>query len=229
MNIFMMATAEKIKSLRREHGMTQEDLAAKSGCGLATIQRGESGKRLSADTISSIAAAFGIPATSLTAESSVAFEPYLPLNAITTGRPLVALLRDCSRIDFGFCELDNLDDAKAIELFHNFCQALAKDEGPLSPITLVTHELTAREHLLSLSASGFHVGGAEFEITAYEVDDEGDGIAICFGQWDESVVALRIGRNTEEIASAHVLVALGKWESVKGEAIIYPLSTRAAD
>lgn len=31
MNACMMPTADKIKSLRREHGLTQEDLAAKAG------------------------------------------------------------------------------------------------------------------------------------------------------------------------------------------------------
>jgi transcriptional regulator with XRE-family HTH domain len=224
MGIFMMATAEKIKSLRRSNGMTQEDLAAKSGCGLATVQRAESGKRLTADTIASIAAAFNILASELTAEISVTSEPYLPLDAINSGRALVALLRDSSRIDFGFCELDNLNDAKEIELFYDFCNALVNIEGPFSPIALVTYELEARERIAAISIHGFQVGGANFEITAYEVDDEDGGIAMCFGQWDESVAALRIGRVTDEIARAHVLSSLGKWETVKGDAVVYPPS-----
>jgi transcriptional regulator with XRE-family HTH domain len=224
MNLFKMPTADTIKTLRRDHGMTQEDLAAKSGCGIATIQRAESGKSLSADTVASIAAAFGIPATELTKQDQGAFEPFLPLNLVATGRSLVALLLGRSRIDFGFCELDNLDDAKEIELFHDFCHAVAKTDGPLSPITLVTRELEARDHLTALGARGFQVGGANFEITAYEIDDEGGGIGICYGQWDESCVALRVGRSTEDISCAQVLLALGKWETVKGDSVVYPPS-----
>src|SRR5690242_1201792 len=79
MHAYTMSTADKIKALRRDHGLTQEDLAAKSGCGLATIQRAESGKRLSPDSIASIAAAFGIEATDLTVDANASFEPYLPL------------------------------------------------------------------------------------------------------------------------------------------------------
>lgn len=227
MNAYMTATADKIKSLRRDHGLTQEDLAAKAGCGLATIQRAESGKRLSADSLASIAAAFGVPAVKLAPDASASFEPYLPLQPIATGRPLVALLLGCRRIDFGFCELDNLDDAKAIEIFHDFCHALAVIEEPLSPIALVTRELEARDNLAELAELGFCVGGTAFDIIAYEIDDEGGGgPAICYGQWDESCAALRVGRTTDEIARAHVLASLGQWETVKGDAVVYPQSTR---
>jgi transcriptional regulator with XRE-family HTH domain len=229
MNAFMINTADKIKSLRSERGWTQDDLAAHSGCGIATIQRAEAGKPLSANSISSIAAAFNVPSTDLTAQEHVTFEPYLPLTKITNGRPLVALLRGCSRIDFGFCELSNLNDAKEIELFHDFCHTLTSIEEPLSPIALATKELEARNHIAALGTRGFQVGGATFEITAYEIDDDGDGIGVCFGHWEVSCVALRVGRTFEEITLAHVCGALGKWETVKGEAVIYPPSISRSD
>jgi transcriptional regulator with XRE-family HTH domain len=224
MNLCKMPSANTIKTLRRNHGMTQEDLAGKSGCGVATIQRAESGKSVSADTVASIAAAFGIAAIELTKQDQGIFEPFLPLDLVATGRSLVALLLGRSRIDFGFCELDNLDDAKEIELFHGFCHSVAKTDCPLSPITLVTRELEARDHLTRLGAHGFQVGGANFEITAYEIDDEGGGIGICYGQWDESCIALRVGRSREDVSCAQILLGLGKWETVKGDSVVYPLS-----
>jgi transcriptional regulator with XRE-family HTH domain len=229
MNVFMMETADRIKSLRLKRGWTQEDLVANSGCAIITIQRAEAGKPLSAKTIASIAAAFNVPATDLTGQEQAAFEPYLPLTKITHGRPLVALLLGRSRIDFGFCELDNLDDAQVIEVFHGFCQSITIINEPLSPIALVTRELEARDHLGALAARGFQVGGAVFEITAYEIDDEDGGMGIYFGQWDVNCVALRVARSMEEATRAHVLGTLGKWETVKGDTVIYPPSTHSED
>lgn len=54
----IMALGDRVKTLRKERAMTQEDLAGRSGLALATIQRAERGERLSADTIASLAAAF---------------------------------------------------------------------------------------------------------------------------------------------------------------------------
>jgi transcriptional regulator with XRE-family HTH domain len=229
MSALMIGTADRIKSLRIGRGWTQEDLVAKSGRSISTIQRAEAGKPLSAKTIASIAAAFNVPATDLMAQEPAAFEPYLPLTKITHGRPLVALLVGRSRIDFGFCELDYLDDAQVIEVFHDFCHTITAIKEPLSPIALVTRELEARDHLGALAARGFQVGGAEFEITAYEIDDEDGGMGIYFGQWDINCVALRVARSMEEATRAHVLGALGKWETVKGDTVIYPPSTHSED
>jgi hypothetical protein len=87
----------------------------------------------------------------------------------------------------------------------------------------VKRELEGRDHLAALSNRGFVVGGAPFEITAYEVDDDGGGgLAFLYGQWDESGAALRIGRRAEEIDRAHLLRTLGQWETVKGNALVYP-------
>ncbi|WP_030538496.1 helix-turn-helix domain-containing protein [Sphingobium sp. DC-2] len=223
MMIDMTATATMIKSLRRDHGLTQEDLAARAGCGLATIQRAEAGKPLSAATIASIAAAFDIPASDLAAPAETHFEPYLPLEPITSGRILVALLLGIRRIDFDFCEVASLSDAEAIQAFHDLCYAIAGLETPLPPLARVTHDIEARDQLTKLSARGLCVGAAYFDITAYEVDDDcGGGPAILYGQWDERRAAIRIGRAPDEIARAHILRGLGQWEQVKTGALVEP-------
>ena len=61
-----MTISDQVKQLRKQHGLTQDDLAAKAGLGVATIQRVERGEHPSAATISSIAAAFGMTAAALT-------------------------------------------------------------------------------------------------------------------------------------------------------------------
>jgi len=218
----MMQTADKIKALRRQHAMTQEDLAARSGCGIATVQRAETGKRISADSLASIAAAFGVPAAELAPDTADDFEPYLLLDPISTGRMLVSAVLGRRRIDFGFCELDDLDDAKAIEAFHDFCHGIGGVDAPLTPIALVTRELAARDHLAALAERGFRVGASPFEVTVYEVDDYDSTMPILLGQWDEDAVAIRVGRTTGEIERAHILDGLGKTESLKNDRVVYP-------
>jgi transcriptional regulator with XRE-family HTH domain len=221
-----MDTGNKIKALRTKHAMTQEDLAAKAGVGIATVQRAERGQRPALNTLASIAAAFDIPAADLTDDGSdvETFEPYLPLRHITSGRQLVTLLRAGPNIDFGFCELDNLDDARAIELFHDFCSEVAAQAGPLSPVAQVVRELEGKDRLAKLTDRGFLVGGAGFDVKAYEVDDDGGmGMGIILAQWEETRTALRVGRSADEIARAHILDTLGQYENVTG-AVVYPPS-----
>jgi transcriptional regulator with XRE-family HTH domain len=86
-----MTIADRIKELRKKHGLNQEDLADKAGLGVATIQRAEGGKAPSADTIKSIAAAFNMSPEMLTSASKpktsdFASNSYLPLVAITSGK-----------------------------------------------------------------------------------------------------------------------------------------------
>lgn len=223
MNCPMTSIADKVRSLRQTHGLTQEDLAAKAGCGIATIQRAESGARVSASSLASIAAAFNVPAASLAQESLDYFEPYLPLVPINGRSALVDLLRNRQRLDFSFSELNDLQEAKAVQTFHDFCRETTEIADLSSPIALVTRELEARNQLEALEAIGLQVGGAQFEIHAYEIDDEGGtDIAICFGEWDEACVAIKVGRTAEDIAKAFVLRGLGQWETVKGDAVVYP-------
>lgn len=221
--IEMTATASIIKSLRRDYGLTQEDLAARTGCGLATIQRAEAGKPLSPTTIASIAAAFNIEANDLVAVPDASFEPYLPLELITSGRPLVALLLRVLRIDFDFCELEALADAEPVQAFHDLCHAIAALEFPLAPIDRVGYEIQVRHQLDVLASRGLQVGAADFEISAYEVDEDGiGGYPTLLGRWDERRVAIRIGRTPDEVARAHILRGLGQWEQVKTGPLIEP-------
>jgi transcriptional regulator with XRE-family HTH domain len=221
--IDMTSTATTIKSLRRDHGLTQEDLADRAGCGLATIQRAEAGKPLATATIAAIAAAFDIPVSELAVAAVPKFEPYLPLERMNSGRALVAVLLGASRIDFDFCELDTLADAEPVQDFHDFCQTIAALEAPLAPIDRVGREIEARHKLDAMAARGFCIGAGSYEVIAYEVDDDcGSGSPILFGQSDVRCAAIRIGRTPDEIVRAHVLRALGQWENVKSGALIEP-------
>ena len=80
----MTGTRKMIRSLRHDHGLTQEDLAARAGCGLATIQRAEAGKPLSAATIASIAAAFDISAPALGVPPETVSAPFCPPRRISS-------------------------------------------------------------------------------------------------------------------------------------------------
>src|SRR5262245_55892413 len=104
--------AERIKQLRKEHGLTQDDLAAKAGLGIATIQRVEAGAPPSPTTTASIAAAFGLSAPTLTSASKPnGMEPgegsYLPLVEITSGKRLVDLMAASEAIDFDYMEIQD--------------------------------------------------------------------------------------------------------------------------
>ena len=97
-----MTIADRIRQLRKEHGLTQDDLAAKAGVGVATIQRVERGESPSAGTIASIAAAFNLTPDALTVASKARTEPsatgsYLPLSPITSGKHLVDMIAEALR------------------------------------------------------------------------------------------------------------------------------------
>lgn len=227
-----MDMGDKIKALRAKHAMTQEDLAALAGIGIATVQRVERGDRPGPNTLASLAAALGVLAADLSDDvpEVETFEPYVALDHITGGRQLVALLRAGPNIDFGFCELDNLVDARAIELFQDFCCEVAAQAGPLSPVAQVAREIEAKDNLKKLSDRGFMVGGGAFDVKAYEVDEDGGpGLAMIFDQWDETRTALRVGRQADEIARAHVLRTLGQYESVTGGMINPPSPAHGDD
>jgi transcriptional regulator with XRE-family HTH domain len=219
----MTTLGQTIKNLRGSHALTQEDLAARAGLAVATIYRAEHGAAVSADTIASIAAALGVDASALTTAEQIADDqPYLPITQITGGRTLISLLRAASRLDFGFAELGSLDQATEVEALHGFCTRLIGDSEPATPILITTRELEAKTLLTRLERHGFVVSGGTFDITAYEVDEEdGAGIGVCYGQWDECCAVLRVGLG-EPISRAYVLDALGKYETPKGDSVIFP-------
>jgi transcriptional regulator with XRE-family HTH domain len=221
----MQATADRIKALRAARALTQEDLAALAGRSVASVQRIERGDKVGADTIASIAAAFNMTAEALTAAPNND-RPYLPLATIDSGRTLVGLMTGCSRLDFGFDELDTMDQAETLEAFHCFCAGLVDDDTPAMPLAVARTELEARGKLAGLSERGFVVSGAALAITAHEVDDDcGAGIAILFAQWDETIAVLRVGVG-RMLDRAYVLDSLGHWETPKGDALVYPAGSR---
>lgn len=225
MNLYtpIMALGDRVKKLRKERAMTQEDLVARSGLGLATIQRAERGERLSADTIASLAAAFDLQARDLTrADSAPDDQPYLPIETISTGRQLVRLIGRSESLDFGFVELTDLDQAALVEQLQAWCTPLGPERIPSGAVAQVTLELEATQLLRAMAERGLLVTGASFTVNAYEVDDDcGAGQPILMGQWDYVRGVLRVGTKDEMVDRAYVMDGLGKWEN-PGSEVIFP-------
>lgn len=219
----IMALGDRVKKLRKERAMTQEDLAASSGLGLATIQRAERGERLSAETIASLAAAFDLYATDLTISDPRPDEqPYLPLDSIRTGRQLVSLIGRSESLDFGFVELTDLEQAELVEQLQALCVPLGAQRIPTGAVAQVKLELETNQLLKTMAERGLVVTGASFTITAYEVDDDcGAGQPILMGQWEYVCAVLRVGSRDELVDRAYVMDRLGKWEN-PGSEVIFP-------
>lgn len=215
--------AERLKAHRAARALTQEDLAAQAGVGVATIQRAERGARLSADTIASLAAALDLDARELTgAEALGDTRPYVSLEPVATGRLLLALLASADRLDFGFAEIDNLDSAALVESLHTFCTPLGAERLPGSPLAQVKQELDARELLETLTAKGLVVSGGSYTLNCHEVDDDcGAGMPILLASWTNRVAALRVGTNSTAILRAFPTDDLGTWESL-GDGFVFP-------
>lgn len=179
----IMALGDRVKTLRKEPAMTQEDLAGRSGLALATIQRAERGERLSADTIASLAAAFDVHATDLTSsEQAPDDKPYLPLETIRSGRQLVGLIGRGESLDFGFVELSDLGQAELVQQLQAWCSPLGPSRIPAGAIAQVKLELEALRLLNAMAEHGLTVTGATFTVTAYEVDDDcGAGQPVLMG------------------------------------------------
>jgi len=221
--------ALRIKSLRTANALTQEDLASRSGLGLATIQRAERGDRLSPDTLASLAAAFDIDAVQLTDEGGRPDEhPYLPLSVITTGRQLLDIIGRSSRLDFDFAELASLDQAEQIEALQAFCEPLGAERIPTAAVARMKLELEAKDVLVAISTKDLVVTGGTFSLTCYEIDEEGfGGVMIMDGQWEETCGVLRVSPRRSPIERGYVMDQLGKWET-PGSEVVFPSSVNGA-
>lgn len=219
----MMTTGERIKTLRAARALTQEDLAGIAGLGLATIQRAERGLSVSAATMASLAAAFDVRAQELTAdEAAPDTQPFVPLQPITTGRQLLSLLRTAERLDFGFVELDDLDQAALIEAFHDFCQPVGPERIPPGPLAQVKEEIAARDLLVAMAGRGLIVSGETFTFECHEIDDDcGAGIPVLMAKWKETCAVLRIGASGISVERGYVMDALGEWES-PSDGVVWP-------
>jgi transcriptional regulator with XRE-family HTH domain len=218
----LQALADRIKGLRASRALTQEDLASMAGVGVATIQRAERGQRLSADTIASLAAALNMEARDLTGAVDGEEQPYLPLQVLTTGRELLAILAGSARLDFGFAELDDLDDAALVDTLHTFCSPVGAERIPNGPLARVKLEIEVRDLLASLRDRGLIVTGGSYMVNCHEVDDDcGAGMPILLAQWSDVCGVIRVGASGVAIERAYITEGLGQWES-PGDGVVFP-------
>lgn len=223
-----MTLADRIRQLRKEHGLTQEDLAAKAGLGIATIQRVERGDAPSAATIASVAAAFALAPDALTSASKPSADTpigqsYLPLSALTSGKRLVDLIAGASAIDFDYMDIADEAVADLLGRFYEFCRPRQDSEVPKNPADRIRLDMEASKLLKELDAHRLTVSGETYDRTGHEVDDDGGGgMAILLGTWDETCLVLRIGTGGVIVDRADVESRMGKWTNTSDPRIVRP-------
>ena len=219
----VMTIGDRVKQHRTKRGWTQEDLAARSGVSLTSVQRAERGSPVSAETISSLAAAFDLDAIDLVDPDPREGHPYLPLRSLSGGRDLNAILAFSERLDFDFAELDDLDQAALIERFQEYCRPGGANRIPASAVDRVAQEIAGKALLKELEAAGLRVTGGTFEISAAEVLDDFDGgMPLLMGQWQEGCAVIRISTEKAVIDRAYVMDGLGQYESPIGSTVVFP-------
>jgi len=214
-----MTLADRIRELRKDHGLTQEDLAAKAGLGIATIQRVERGEHPTANTIASIASAFGLSPTALTnASKPVTAGPaegssYLPLAEITSGKRLVDLMAAASAIDFDYMEIHEETIGDLLGRLYEFCRPRQDFQVPSNPSDRICLDIEAAKFLIELKSKGLTISGETFVRTGHEVDDDDGtaGIPFLVAKWDETCLVLRIGTGGIIVDRADVEANLPKW------------------
>lgn len=224
----LMTLADRIRQLRKEHGLTQEDLAAKAGLGIATIQRVERGDAPSAATIASVAAAFALAPDALTSASkpnadTAMGESYLPLSAITSGKRLVDLIAGASAIDFDYMDIEDEAVADLLGRFYEFCRPRHDRQVPTNPADRIRLDMDASKLLKELAAHRLTVSSETYDRTGHEVDDDGGGgMAILLGTWEETCLVLRIGTGGVIVDRADVESRMGKWTNTSDPRIVRP-------
>lgn len=230
-----MTIADRIRQLRKEHGLTQDDLAAKAGVGVATIQRVERGESPSAGTIASIAAAFNLTPDALTVASKARTESsatgsYLPLSPITSGKHLVDMIAEASAIDFDYMDIEGEAIAELLGRFYEFCGPRHDRDIPANPGQRIRLDMEASKLLKELAAHHLTVSGETYHRTGHEVDDDGGGgMAILLGTWDETCLVVRIGTGGTVVDRADVESRLEKWTSTNDPRIIRPERPKSGD
>ena len=220
-----MTIAERIKQLRKDHGLTQEDLAAKAGVGVATIQRVEAGAPPSPATTSSIAAAFGLDATALTSASKpTVVEPvegsYLPLVEITSGKRLVDLMAASEAIDFDYMEIQDETVGDLLGRLYEFCCPRKDFQIPSNPSDRIRLDIEAGKLLADLKAKGLTLSGETFVRTGHEVDDDDGSLPMLLARWDETCLVMRVGTHGLVVERAEVEARLPKWYNTSDARIV---------
>ncbi len=225
-----MAIADRLKQLRKQHGLTQDDLAAKAGVSIATIQRVERRESPSAATIASLASAFGMTAAALTSASEAASVEsssgaYLPLAEITSGKRLVDSILGSSAIDFDYIEIEDETLGDMLGGFYKFCQPRQDSAVPSNPSDRIRLDIEAAKLLRELKNKGLTVAGGTYDRTCHEIDDDaGGGVPILLATWEEICLVLRIGTGGMIVDRADVYPGMGKWTSTNDPRIVQPKS-----
>jgi transcriptional regulator with XRE-family HTH domain len=119
----MQIDSARLRALRTSRQWSQEQLAALSGLNLRTIQRLESGAKISTESLRALAAVFEVPAQSLLAA------------ATASNQPAIAAIRDGVLRGLEFTGTTPRADfwwfALAVSMLLAFAQLLAEALGPL--------------------------------------------------------------------------------------------------
>jgi transcriptional regulator with XRE-family HTH domain len=230
-----MTIADRIRQLRKEHGLTQDDLAAKAGLGIATIQRLERGESPSAATIASVAAAFALTPEALTQASNANNEApvsgsYLPLSPINSGKRLVDLIASASAIDFDYMDIEDESVADLLGRLYEFCRPRQDFEVPTNPGGRIRLDMEATKLIKELGARGLTIAGETYDRTMHEVDDEGGtSFSILLATWEETCLVLRIGTGGVIVDRADVESRMAKWTSTNDPRIVRPEQSKRDD
>jgi transcriptional regulator with XRE-family HTH domain len=230
-----MTIADRIKQLRKEHGLTQEDLAAKAGLGVATIQRVERGEHSSAGTIASIALAFNLSPVALTKptmppmSTEATAGSYLPLAEITSGKRLIDLMAVRSAIDFDYMEIQDEAIADLLGRVYEFCRPREGFQVPSNPSERIRLDIEAGKLLADLKSRGLTLSGETYVRTGYEIDDEGGGLACILATWDETCLVLRAGTGGIVVDRAEVEAHMPKFYNTTDPRIVRPEIVRSEE
>jgi DNA-binding XRE family transcriptional regulator len=213
-----MTLSDRIRQLRKEHGLTQEDLAAKAGLGIATIQRVERGDRPSAGTIASIGSAFNLSTAALTSASKpMSAEPtpgsYLPLTEITSGKRLVDLMATCSAIDFDYMDIQDATVGDLLGRLYEFCRPREDFQVPANPSDRIRLDIDAAKLLTELKGKGLTLTGETYVRTGHAIDDDDGFMPVLLAKWDETCLVLRVGTDGLIVDRTDVEAHMPKWHN----------------
>jgi transcriptional regulator with XRE-family HTH domain len=216
--------SDRIRQLRKERGLTQDDLAAKAGLGIATIQRVERGERPSAGTIASIASAFNLSAVALTSASKpMSAEPtegsYLPLTEITSGKRLVDMMAICSVIDFDYMDIDDVTIGDLLGRLYEFCRPREDFQVPANPSDRIRLDIEVAKLLTELRGKGLTLTGETYVRTGHEIDPS-FGFDVLMAKWDETCLVLRVGTSGLIIDRADIEAHMPKWYNTSDPRVV---------
>jgi transcriptional regulator with XRE-family HTH domain len=163
--------SSRVKRLRTERAWSQEQLAEICGVSVRTIQRLETGEKMSFETLKAIATAFDLDVRDLTeAQASSAGPASSPENEehkkpnivfvrrITSGNELYGMIGDAHAYRL---QNDELDTAEEVELVGSFLQDVrdSGDLGDMEPMEKVAQGYRFTQMISELDGHGLWVFG----------------------------------------------------------------------